>query len=126
MIEQVGNGEPGACEAPNAAKLAGTSIYRAALGPVHKRSLPHNARAAFADIGELHEPAGRHGHLSCIKAGVAFATSRDRQLQNAEWLDKLLKGAYTAWGCQTAITETTTSSWVPNGEVFESICEDDR
>jgi hypothetical protein len=36
-------------------------------------------------------------------------------------------GAYTApWGGRTAITESTASSWVPNGEMFEYICEDDR
>jgi len=36
-------------------------------------------------------------------------------------------GAYTApWGGKTAITETTASSWVTNGEMFEYICEDDR
>jgi hypothetical protein len=36
-------------------------------------------------------------------------------------------GAYTApWGGRTAITETTASSWVTNGEMFEYICEDDR
>jgi hypothetical protein len=36
-------------------------------------------------------------------------------------------GAYTApWGGRTTISETTASSWVPNGEMFEYICEDDR
>jgi len=36
-------------------------------------------------------------------------------------------GAYTApWGGKTSITETTASSWVTNGEMFEYICEDDR
>jgi hypothetical protein len=36
-------------------------------------------------------------------------------------------GAYTGpWGGKTSITETTASSWVTNGEMFEYICEDDR
>ena len=36
-------------------------------------------------------------------------------------------GAYTApWGGKTSITESTPSSWVTNGEMFEYICEDDR
>lgn len=36
-------------------------------------------------------------------------------------------GAYTApWGGRTQINETTPSRWVPNGDMFEYICQDDR
>jgi hypothetical protein len=36
-------------------------------------------------------------------------------------------GAYTApWSVKWTISETTKSSWIPDGEVFEYICQDDR
>lgn len=34
-------------------------------------------------------------------------------------------GAYT-WTIRSQIDERTASSWVEGGEVFESICQDDR
>lgn len=35
-------------------------------------------------------------------------------------------GAYTAWTVRWQINETTASSWVEGGELFEYICQDDR
>ena len=35
-------------------------------------------------------------------------------------------GAYTApWSIKWTISETTKSSWIPDGEIFEYICQDD-
>jgi len=36
-------------------------------------------------------------------------------------------GAYTKpWSIRWTITEKTASSWIPDGEIFEYICQDDR
>jgi hypothetical protein len=47
-----------------------------------------------------------------------------RTLSHEATIDDL--GAHTnPWSAQWTITQTTASKWIPGGEMFECICQDD-